>query len=85
MITEEEDTEAGAASSIKEVIGDVEDMVLEVVIVVGDGAMLLIGSVQLRGLVSAAFAGVVEAVVGIASIWLIDAPLPKEFAGQSVG
>ena len=85
MITEEEDTEAGAASSIKEVIGDVEDMVLEVVIVVGDGAMLLIGSVQFRGLVSAAFAGAVEAVVGIASIWLIDAPLPKEFARQSMG
>ena len=66
MITEEEDTEAGAASSIKVVIADSVDMVLEVLIVVGDETGLVIGSVQLRGLVSVVFTGAVEAIVGMA-------------------
>jgi len=76
---------AGAASSIKVVIADVVDIVLEVLMVVGDTTGLLIGSAQLRGLVSVVLAGAVEAVVGIAPLWLIDVPQLTEFSRQSVG
>ena len=79
------DVEVGAASSIKVVIADVAVMVLEVLVVVGDTMGLLIGSVQLLGLVSALITGAVEAVVGITPTWLIDGPLLKEFSRQSGG
>ena len=66
MATGEACVGAGAASSIKVVIADSVDMVLEVLIVVGDETGLLIGSAQLRGLVSVVLTGAVEVIVGMA-------------------
>jgi hypothetical protein len=84
LTTGEADTGAEVASSII-VIADVVDIVLEVLIVVGDATGLLIGSVQLRGVVSVVLAVAVEAVVGVTPFWLIDATQFTEFSRQFVG